>query len=380
MAKRKKNEKGERKMNRIILIGNGFDLAHGLKTSYKDFIDHLWYKIMNKAMTNSRGFYEDDLIKLDFPSNFLDTILYNTNNLEYKGLFFINQIKEYRKKYSSSSVKLEFIIKNKFLRDITNNLYIKNWVDIEEEYYKALIDCKNNKDNVKLLNNEFQYIKNALEDFLILQEKESLNINENIYNNIYSPILPNDFIEKQNDVNIEKMQFIVFNYTNTVKHYSKPNDTVIDFAYIHGQFKNPNNPIVFGYGDERDDYYEQIEKANNNELMKNIKSFNYLQTDIYRKAIHFLDDNDFQVYIMGHSCGTSDRTLLNTILEHENCKSIKIFYFIKKNEDGSKYVSFNDTAINLSRNFSKENKQRMRNIIVPLKHSTTLTGNSNEKT
>jgi hypothetical protein len=29
-------------MNRIILIGNGFDLAHGLKTSYKDFIDWLW--------------------------------------------------------------------------------------------------------------------------------------------------------------------------------------------------------------------------------------------------------------------------------------------------------------------------------------------------
>ena len=28
-------------MNRIILVGNGFDLAHGLKTSYADFI--LWY-------------------------------------------------------------------------------------------------------------------------------------------------------------------------------------------------------------------------------------------------------------------------------------------------------------------------------------------------
>ena len=26
-------------MNRIILIGNGFDLAHGLRTSYADFIN-----------------------------------------------------------------------------------------------------------------------------------------------------------------------------------------------------------------------------------------------------------------------------------------------------------------------------------------------------
>jgi hypothetical protein len=31
-------------MNRIILIGNGFDLAHGLKTTYNDFIDNYWDK------------------------------------------------------------------------------------------------------------------------------------------------------------------------------------------------------------------------------------------------------------------------------------------------------------------------------------------------
>ena len=29
-------------MNRIILIGNGFDLAHGLPTSYTDFINDYW--------------------------------------------------------------------------------------------------------------------------------------------------------------------------------------------------------------------------------------------------------------------------------------------------------------------------------------------------
>ena len=29
-------------MNRLVLIGNGFDLAHGLKTSYGHFIDWYW--------------------------------------------------------------------------------------------------------------------------------------------------------------------------------------------------------------------------------------------------------------------------------------------------------------------------------------------------
>ena len=29
-------------MNRLVLIGNGFDLAHGLKTRYEDFINWYW--------------------------------------------------------------------------------------------------------------------------------------------------------------------------------------------------------------------------------------------------------------------------------------------------------------------------------------------------
>lgn len=38
-------------MNRIVLIGNGFDLAHGLPTGYVDFINNYWenfsYHVLN---------------------------------------------------------------------------------------------------------------------------------------------------------------------------------------------------------------------------------------------------------------------------------------------------------------------------------------------
>jgi hypothetical protein len=34
-------------MNRLIIIGNGFDLAHGIKTSYHDFIlDYLKERLL----------------------------------------------------------------------------------------------------------------------------------------------------------------------------------------------------------------------------------------------------------------------------------------------------------------------------------------------
>ena len=52
-------------MNRLILVGNGFDLAHGLKTSYKDFIDDFW---------------EDVIFKLDMFKS--DTLLFSNEFIE----------------------------------------------------------------------------------------------------------------------------------------------------------------------------------------------------------------------------------------------------------------------------------------------------------
>ena len=52
-------------MNRLILVGNGFDLAHGLKTSYKDFIDDFWEgKINEIKYSESNSSYEDEYIKV----------------------------------------------------------------------------------------------------------------------------------------------------------------------------------------------------------------------------------------------------------------------------------------------------------------------------
>ena len=39
-------------MNRIVLIGNGFDLAHGLKTSYADFIYWYWKRRITGLIDN----------------------------------------------------------------------------------------------------------------------------------------------------------------------------------------------------------------------------------------------------------------------------------------------------------------------------------------
>ena len=61
---------------------------------------------------------------------------------------------------------------------------------------------------------------------------------------------------------------------------------------------------------------------------------------------------------MGHSCGNSDRTLLNTLFEHRNCVSIKPYYHLK--EDGTD--NYIELIQNISRNFN--DMQLMRDRVV----------------
>lgn len=75
-----------------------------------------------------------------------------------------------------------------------------------------------------------------------------------------------------------------------------------------------------------DDSYRNLVNKNDNDYLSNIKSIKYLESPRYRELLSFIDSDSFQIYIMGHSCGNSDRTLLNTLFEHRNCVSIKPFY------------------------------------------------------
>ena len=198
-------------------------------------------------------------------------------------------------------------------------------------------------------------LKEYLEEFPKEDEEELVIENNLLYNDYNDKII-------QRIVNGEiyhQTIFLNFNYTSTVKKYIDNLDyRVFKEIQIHGEVENINNLINFGFGDEMDDNYKQIENLNNNEFLKYFKSFQYLQNNNYKKLLDFIETSKFQVYLMGHSCGLSDRTLLNTIFEHNNCRSIKVFYHLK--EDGTD--NYTDIIHNISRHFNK--KKLMREKIV----------------
>jgi len=355
-------------MNRIILLGNGFDLAHGLNTRYTDFINDYWESKLDlfiksyregKLSFRSQG----DRPKFDYTDKDI-----TITNLEYiSGLKIIDEPerKGYERfKYFTMRIPASqdrcFTFTNKLLEQITDKKYINNWVDIEEEYYDSLKKYYKDLEKIIILHNDFQNIQDSLEKYLQKVTNESIKTLQNIDRFIFSPLDKDDFIDTlETNENIDKIIFLNFNYTPTACLYSYGRTIRTEIIHIHGELGRKDNPIIFGYGNERDDQYKLIEKENRNELFKYIKSFRYSKNNNYRNIIRNINMKEYQIFIFGHSCGLSDSTLLSSLFEHNNCKSIKIFYY----KDPSGIDNYNNTYMNISRHFS--NKEKMRRIIVP---------------
>ena len=393
-------------MNRLVIIGNGFDLAHGLPTSYKDFIDDYWNRVTGAS-------HDDDFVS--FENLVQDFKFDKVKNLEGLANFIMQH--DEKIKFSEAEIYHEYgnnnigkyprkhilNYKNTFFR-LINQKATQNLVDIENEYYrqlKGIVNLKSEnrvvdedafeisrKDKIIKLNTEFDQVKNSLEKYLndkiIMDEERVITISDlfkiNSGTDKYFFEFPSEDVKElkefyKEDIPDKRKEVITyclnFNYTKTIDKYisftkeygENRSFGKIENLQIHGRLNDNSNKINFGFGDEMDEDYKIIENLDDNEYLKNFKSFQYLQNSNYKNLLDFIDSDKFQVLIMGHSCGLSDRTLLNTVFEHNNCRSIKVFYHETKDEHG-KIVKDNYTKIiqNISRHFNK--KKLMREKIV----------------
>ena len=387
-------------MNRVVLIGNGFDLAHNLPTKYKDFINWYWKQRILGLQNEKKSTSTDNLT----------TLIVNEDVITWDNAYhqldrFLSNWKDKLERIKSDTDYFR-IKKTPFFERICTSIETKGWVDIENEYYNFLIEIDDRKRydyDVRKLNSELEFIRQKLSEYLTSVHTEKINSNfqiENIRNQIFSPIKLEDiaieakelfdhFIETRlkldnnawlhlfnayhdkSNVHADQMflsdieelknrinstaeqkdkEFIYntfapkefflpdnililnFNYTTFADQYIPIKRQIFTINHIHGELAS-NNSIIFGYGDELDNKYKHLKELNDNEYLRFFKSTRYLESDNYRKMLSFIESAPFQVLIMGHSCGNSDRTLLNTLFEHDNCVSIKPYFHQK--DDGT---------------------------------------------
>lgn len=224
------------------------------------------------------------------------------------------------------------------------------------------------------INEGLEFLKSELEKYL----SEVVNIIPKVSDNIESiqeivskgitiPLKNN--LKTQNIYLHSYIHVLNFNYTNTINSYIPDNleyNEYLKINNIHGQLYDPNNPIIFGYGYDSDNHYKLLEELKDNRFLNHVKSFDYLKTNNYRRLLEFVNQTHYDVIIMGHSCGLSDRVLLKTIFEHQHCMNIKIYYH-KIDEIQNDYF-FKTQEI--SRHF--DDKLKFRSRIVPFLESKPL--------
>lgn len=311
-----------KEVNRLIIIGNGFDLAHGLKTSFKDFIEDYFYEILKNI--KEKNFYEDQLISI-FSEGRIEKIQ------RYFDGYSLNQAYlELRSLMNNHRLRIEK--ESELLKNIYNEIEAKTWVDIEVIFFKMLKDSSKDAKKIKSLNLEMDHLKRLLKEYLEKEYKtsklKSISRIENQFKKRLkkSEAQPNTLIE---DKDINSICVLNFNYTKTPEFYLKELSIDNSHIQIHGSLEGDDinsQGLVFGFGDELDEEYLKFENLGNDDLFEHIKSFKYLQFQNYRNLLEYLESKPFQVQVYGHSLGLSDRTLLNTIFENENCISIKLFY------------------------------------------------------
>lgn len=368
---------GNIKVNKLFLIGNGLDLALGLKTSYSDFMFWLLKKQLFEAIKDygwkyaPEGYkkYNDFLHQYDriqvygFSTNELfDIIIYQNYDLnELKKIFNnfnnLNDILSFFNE-DGNEIKIHFKYDRGLFGEIYNNSNL-GWVDIEETYFQLLKEILNGdkKSSIVDLNFELEIISQELKEYLLSLEIDlKLKVAEPFFKQFASPVKSDEITNSGinfSDVKVEHLYFLNFNYTETLstilcglgkefKDYSINN--------IHGSLE-ANEPIIFGYGDEMDEDYKKIENLKDNEFLKHIKSFQYFKNKNYRNLLRFLNSMPFQVCIYGHSCDISDRVMLNEIFENENCLSIKVYHYNGKSD-------FINKTMNISRHFNSNKLMR----------------------
>lgn len=393
-------------INRLIIIGNGFDLAHDMKTRYKDFVT--WYvkqRISKHIGNRSSKETKDELMSIIQQKDPVEMLLRYYEELTPKQN--LDKVKQY-----GYEVKLSPFF-DKIIEEIEN----KNWVDIEYAYYEYLCDICNKPELSKRevskkidgLNEEMKCITSELAKYLRKQDEEYKNTNDvemireiirplrsqemavsaekywkefvvqrennSIYQDRTKYFRDNDFyvepkyksVDKTDVYKLfpEKVFLLNFNYTTYIEskfNIVLPDLPVVSFdkeqlvCHIHGDL-NDENSIIFGYGDDSDEMYKKLLDKNDNRFLENDKTTKYMGSAKYRNILGFIKSAPFQVCIMGHSCGISDRTLLNTIFQHENCVSIKPYYY--KNGDNDNY---DEIIKNISRCF--DDKKLMRDRVV----------------
>lgn len=330
----------------VLVIGNGFDLAHGLPTRYMDFLEFIekYEEYYNNSFVYCDYTYIAVYFK-DLKENRSD--IYNQIN---------SLINENRWIHHFLTLKDENMLKNK-----------PTWIDFESEISKVIQtldkikrrfknDSYSERNQVKLDEYEFEVLHDIFDfdrkldivnRFLLLKEIESITkkLVEDLNRLIRClEIYLDDYVSNKYFETLKKKEFITnlkidnvlsFNYTNTYKRLY--DSSHIEFNYIHGMVNHKHDlnscNLILGI----DEYLNDNEKNRYVDFIQFKKFFQriykgtscsykeWLETyELYKKKFP-KSRRGLNIYFIGHSLDVTDKDILKELILHEGANTT-IYY------------------------------------------------------
>lgn len=366
----------------ILVLGNGFDLAHGLPTRYTDFlafirefkeykhkyksqkeigfdnndVDYVKYftDLFKKAsMDESLKLLIDELEQLVVDNFWIDYFLQNPMYQKENWIDFESEISKVVQSVDQDMKKSE-ITRGTIVKKMDHS-YLREYFleDLDAKIQKRTEEAYNSIKGEKMsVGEEDEYLKKYEEEHPIVQQKEAISYGELIdrleldLNKLIRAleIYLSDYVSwlkierKLSDIQELDIDHVLsFNYTDTYeKVYGKGKK--IDYDYIHGMAKSDNtidsNNMVLGI----DEYLTDDRRNKDVEFIAFKKYYQriYKQTgceykDWVDEIIEFENSKDYMhnLYIFGHSLDVTDRDILRDLILHDNVHTT-IFYPDKK--------------------------------------------------
>ena len=331
----------------ILIIGNGFDLAHGLKTSYKHFldfckeqnnkripmavnygttfIDNIWLRhflMREKQLGNTWIDLEQEIYKViknvSFSINYLSS---NKPNFRFPALFSIKKD------------ILEFYFNKMFdyMKPVNNMQTIgkKGYIEIETNVFSCLYYHIENSDGlIHLLYDQLREFTKFFEQYLINEVMAKL-----VRDDKYILTLP---------TGNTKLYVLSFNYTDTCfklyDHSRNPyTEYSIETIFVHGKAEyDSNSKLVLGTKSFKASNNPKTISSQFNIFQKHNQRHKYNTIEPYQdllKGIKLQKDESVIFYVLGHSLDETDHNILKHVFSANKDAMIRIYYHDEESQE-----------------------------------------------
>lgn len=352
------------------MIGNGFDLAHGLPTRYKDFLE-----FCEKATP----IYEEELngFEDEYNKKYLHDWSFNDTIKQLLNQAFQSKVYE-NLKWTTANLYL-----NELYECVQNNFWYEyfravtyggeNWIDFESEIARAIkqLEIYRNKiSSDQSIDAEPQVVTWYI---LVCKKKKVMSVQTNTVEGIDSII--STLYEELNrltraleiylsvfvsaieinkpiaDLEGQKFDYVLsFNYTDTYERVFREVITdKTEICYLHGKAnkdaKIESCNLVLGIDEylpeeERNveltflsfkKFYQRIYKCTDN-------SYSNWLDEVCKLSLSGERENEFELHILGHSLDITDKDILRKFILNDNVQT-KIYYYQRDKHDKSDFSS-----------------------------------------